>query len=279
MGIIEANGVRFGYDEAGEGPAVVLLHAGLADRRMWDHQFTALAERHRVIRYDRRNHGDSAAAEGTVSHHRDLLAVMDALGVDEAALVGSSMGGAYSLDAALAAPGRVSRIALIGAGLSGNQWPADMAAEMQATLQAAVPAERLEQYLAHTADRVEEADIVAAAEANARYFVVGPHRTPEQLDERTWLAAKEMCELVYRRGWNGPEWTEDIPGTRHHLAEISAPTLVVIGLADASGLLGLADLFATTIPGARRLDLPDTGHLPPMERPAETTKALLDFLA
>jgi pimeloyl-ACP methyl ester carboxylesterase len=279
MGMIEANGARFGYDEAGEGPAVVLLHAGLADRRMWDHQFTALAERHRVIRYDRRGHGESDDPEGNVSHHRDLLAVMDALGVDEAALVGASMGGAYSLDAALAAPERVRRIALVGSGLSGHEWPADMAAEMQATLRAAVPPERLEQYRAHTAERVDEADVAAAAEANARYFVVGPHRTPDVLDEQTWLAAKEMCEIVYRRAWGGPEWTEDIPDTRHHLAEIPAPTLVLIGLADVSGVLGLADLFTTTIPGARRLDLPDTGHLPPMERPAETTKALLDFLA
>ncbi|HEY3710764.1 MAG TPA: alpha/beta fold hydrolase [Amycolatopsis sp.] len=277
--MIEANGVRFGYDEAGEGPAVVLLHAGLADRRMWDHQFTALAEDHRVIRYDRRGHGESDDPEGTVSHHRDLLAVMDALGVDKAALVGASMGGAYSLDAALAAPERVRRIALVGSGLSGHEWPADMAAEMQATLRAAVPPERLEQYRAHTAERVDEADVAAAAEANARYFVVGPHRTPDALDEETWLAAKEMCEIVYRRAWSGPEWTEDIPDTRHHLAEIAAPALVLIGLSDVSGVLDLADLFTTTIPGARRLDLPDTGHLPPMERPTETTKALLDFLA
>ncbi|WP_329062682.1 alpha/beta fold hydrolase [Amycolatopsis sp. NBC_01480] len=279
MGMIEANGARFGYDEAGEGPAVVLLHAGLADRRMWDHQFTALAEHHRVIRYDRRGHGESDGPEGTVSHHRDLLAVMDALGVDEAALVGSSMGGAYSLDAALAAPSRVRRIALVGAGLSGHEWPADMAAEMWATLRAAVPPERLEQYQAHTAERVDEADVSAAAEANARYFIVGPHRTPDVLDARTWSMAKEMCELVYRRAWNGPKWTEDVPATRPRLAEIAAPTLVLIGLSDASGLLALADLFTTAIPGARRLDLPDTGHLPPMERPAETTRALLDFLA
>ncbi|SEP52482.1 Pimeloyl-ACP methyl ester carboxylesterase [Amycolatopsis saalfeldensis] len=277
--MIEANGARFGYDEAGEGPAVVLLHAGLADRRMWDHQFTALAESHRVIRYDRRGHGESDDPEGTVSHHRDLLAVMDALGVEEAALVGSSMGGAYSLDAALAAPSRVRRIALVGAGLSGHEWPADMAAGMQAALQAAVPLDRLEQYRAHTAERVDEADVAAAAEANARYFVVGPHRTPDVLDEQTWLAAKEMCAVVYHRMWNGPKWTEDVPDTRHRLAGITAPALVLIGLADASGLLALADLFTTTIPGARRLDLPDTGHLPPMERPAETTEALLEFLA
>ncbi|MGW4489952.1 alpha/beta fold hydrolase [Amycolatopsis sp. NPDC004368] len=276
MGTIEFDGARFGYDEAGTGPPVVLLHAGLADRRMWDHQFAALARRHRVIRYDRRGHGDSAAAVGTVSHHRDLLALMSALGVERAALVGSSMGGAYSLDAALAAPERVSGIALIGAGLSGHEWPEPMASDTRDAMLAAVPAERLKSYLDHTADHIREQDVTAIAEANVRYLVVGPHRT--HIDPEVHAKALEMCEDVYRREWIDPKWTEEVPDTRSRLPEITAPTLVIIGREDAGGLLDLADKFTAEIPGATRLDLPDTGHLPPMERPAEVTAALQDWL-
>ncbi|WIX75722.1 alpha/beta fold hydrolase [Amycolatopsis carbonis] len=279
MGMIEVDGVRFGYDEAGEGSAVVLLHAGLADRRMWDHQFAALAQHHRVIRYDRRGHGDSHAAEGTVSHHRDLLALMSALGVDRAALAGSSMGGAYALDAALTAPERVTRVALVGAGLSGHEWPEPMASDSREAMLAAVPLEKLERYLDHTAERVDEADVRAIADANVRYLVVGPHRTPDEVDQDFYARALEMCENVYRRAWTDPKWTEDVPDTRHRLAEITAPTLVIIGLEDGSGLLKLADRFEHEIPGATRLDLPDTGHLPPMERPAEVTEALRSWLA
>ncbi|MFF4591514.1 alpha/beta fold hydrolase [Amycolatopsis sp. NPDC001319] len=279
MGMIEVDGARFGYDEAGEGPPVVLLHAGLADRRMWDHQFAALAEHHRVIRYDRRGHGDSQAAEGTVSHHRDLLALMSALGIDRAALAGSSMGGAYALDAALAAPERVTRIALVGAGLSGHEWPEPMASDSREAMRAAVPREKLERYLDHTAERVDEEDVRAIADANVRYLVVGPHRTRADVDQDFYTRALALCEGVYRREWTDPKWTEDVPDTRHRLAEITAPTLVIIGLADGSGLLELADRFEHEIPGATRLDLPDTGHLPPMERPAEVTEALRSFFA
>ncbi|MEU4672725.1 alpha/beta fold hydrolase [Amycolatopsis sp. NPDC023774] len=274
MGMIEVDGVRFGYDEAGQGPPVVLLHAGLADRRMWDHQFAALAEHHRVIRYDRRGHGDSQAAEGTVSHHRDLLAVMSALGIDRAALAGSSMGGAYALDAALAAPDRVTRLVLIGAGLSGHEWPEPIASESREAMLAAVPLEKLARYLAHTAERIDEEDVRAIADANVRYLVVGPHRTRTDVDQDFYARALELCESVHRREWSNPKWTEDIPDTRHRLGEITAPTLVIIGREDGSGLLELADKFEREIPGATRFDLPGTGHLPPMERPAEVTEAL-----
>ena len=120
--MIAVNGTRLAYDDAGAGPAVVFSHAGIADRRMWDHQFDGLASDHRVIRYDWRGHGQSGAAAGRHAHHRDLLALMDALGVEHAALVGCSMGGAYAVDVALAAPRRVRALAPhCAAGSAG--WP------------------------------------------------------------------------------------------------------------------------------------------------------------
>ncbi|MBO0880183.1 MAG: alpha/beta fold hydrolase, partial [Mycobacterium sp.] len=73
MALIRIGGVDFGYDEAGNRPAVVLVHGGLADRRMWDHQFRALAARYRVIRYDWRGYGESGDAAGEVAHYEDLL--------------------------------------------------------------------------------------------------------------------------------------------------------------------------------------------------------------
>lgn len=84
------------YDEAGSGPAVLFAHAGTADRRMWEHRFLALSARHRVIRYDWRGYGESGDAAGEFAHHEDLPAVLDALGVERAALVGCSMGGSYA---------------------------------------------------------------------------------------------------------------------------------------------------------------------------------------
>src|SRR5271156_4735461 len=121
MSVIEAGNATFGYDEAGRGSAVVLVHAGLADRRMWDHQFGALSQRHRVIRYDWRGYGESSDAAGEIARHEDLLALMDALRVDQAALIGCSFGGATALDVALAAPARVTALGLICSAMSGHE--------------------------------------------------------------------------------------------------------------------------------------------------------------
>ncbi|WP_116949700.1 alpha/beta fold hydrolase [Jiangella endophytica] len=275
------NGVDLAYDDAGSGPAVVFSHAGLTDRRLWDHQFAALAERHRVVRYDWRGHGESGAAAGEFAHHADLLALLDALGIERAALVGCSMGGAYSVDVALAAPERVTALALIASGLSGHEWPPEMGALARELVLAAVPADRLQQYREHTATHIDPADVAAMAEAQLRLTAVGPGREPSDLDPDVWEHMVRMCRLVFEREWSAPAHTELAadPPAKARLHEIAVPALVVNGLADLSYIQDVSGLLADGIPGARRVDLDDTGHLPPVERPAEVTRLLTEFLA
>jgi pimeloyl-ACP methyl ester carboxylesterase len=281
MPVIEVGSTTFGYDEAGTGPAVVLVHAGLADRRMWEHQFEALSKHHRVIRFDWRGYGESSDAAGEIARHEDLLAVMDALKVQEAAVVGCSDGGAHALDVALAAPPRVTALGLICSSMSGHEWPVQTLELMRERMSGAVPADRLQHYRDRTAAGVDPADIAAMAEANVRLMVAGPDRDPAELDPAVWQLALEMCRGVYAREWNGPLWTERHlqPPARGRLAEIGVPTLVINGLADVPGIQEISALLADRITGARRMDLASTGHLPPMERPVEVTGALSDFLA
>lgn len=277
MATIDVGGTAFGYDEAGEGPAVVLLHAAIGDRRMWDAQFTALAATHRVIRYDRRGFGETADGPGEYAHFEDLLALLDARGIERAALVGASMGGACALDAALAAPERVTRLALLGSGLTGHTWPDHMQRDLARLTAEILPAGRLEQYAAREIE-VDEADVRAMAEANIRYLVAGPERDTSVLPPDMLALVREMCEQVYRHDWTAPQWTEKIPDTRHRLGEITTPALVVIGTADAPGLVELSHHLAASLPDAELVELPDTGHLPGMERPAEVTAQLRKVL-
>jgi pimeloyl-ACP methyl ester carboxylesterase len=281
MAMIRVGDAQLGYDEAGSGPAVVLVHAALADRRMWDHQFQALAERYRVIRYDWRGYGESSAVTGEVARHEDLLALLDALAVDEAAVIGCSMGGAHALDAALAVPGRVRALGLICSGLSGHEWSAQTVALMQERVRRAVPAERLQRYRDRTASRVDPADVTAMAEANVALMVAGPDRDRADLDPAVWQAAVTMCRGVFEREWSEPPYSERAgePPAKERLAEIAVPTLVINGLADVPGIQEVSDLLADGIAGACRLDLPATGHLPSLERPVEVTAALTKFLA
>ncbi len=281
MAMITVNGARLGYDEAGQGPPVVFSHAAMADRRLWDDQFAALSATHRVIRYDWRGYGESGDAAGEFSHHRDLLGLLDALDVQRAALVGCSMGGAHCLDVALAAPDRVASLALIGSWVSGHPFPDDMVAAARAQVHSAVPADRLSAYAARRADVVRAADVTAMAEAQARFMVVGPDRQVADLDPRVWRAAVEMLELVFRREWSGPAGTDSPPHPPAvgRLAQVRVPVLVINGLSDVPWVQQVADMLVTGLPAARRLDLPDTGHLPPLERPEAVTAALVDFLS
>ena len=107
MPITEVDGAPLAYDEDGQDTGRVPA---------------ALAERHRVIRYDLRGYGESTPPLPSFAHHDDLVALLDALGVDRAALVGCFFGGAVAVDAALVYPDRVAALVLLGAVVSGYRW-------------------------------------------------------------------------------------------------------------------------------------------------------------
>ncbi|WP_220127579.1 alpha/beta fold hydrolase [Streptomyces sp. NBRC 110611] len=269
----------------------MFVHAGCADRRMWQAQFEALAARYRVIRYDWRGRGESADAAGEVAHPHDLIGLMDELGIRRAAVVGASDGGRIALDAVLTAPDRFAALVLIAAGLSGHRWPGSMVERARQCLHGAVPAERLRRYEEGAAEWIDPADLDAVAAAEAEFLVAGEGRDRTALRPEVWELAVAMNRLTRERMWRGPRSAEPRsaeprpaeprsrprPAAKERLAEVTAPTLVISGLADVPEIQEVSALLARGIPGARRLDLPDTGHLPPLERPSEITAALEEF--
>src|SRR5579862_4655656 len=105
MPVVDVNGARLWYDEAGEGEAVLLLHGGLGDSGLWEPVVPLLAEHFRTLRTDLRFYGRSAGPAVSWSWHDDVLGVLDGLGIERAALVGLSLGGRIALELALDAPG------------------------------------------------------------------------------------------------------------------------------------------------------------------------------
>src|SRR3954447_3099922 len=114
---------------SGAGPTIVLLHAGVCDRRCWRAVGARPGAAGRdVVAYDRRGFGDVPPAGRPFRHVDDLLAVLDAVAPDEPAwLVGSSMGGGVALDAALEGPERVAGLVLLAPAISGDVEPSDEA--------------------------------------------------------------------------------------------------------------------------------------------------------
>jgi pimeloyl-ACP methyl ester carboxylesterase len=112
----------------GSGPPVVLLHAGVADLRMWDPLVPLLSDDHQVVRYDRRGFGRSPLSPGGFSHVRDLVDLMDGLELGSAAVVGASAGGYVALAFAALHPDRVGALALLAPPLADHDWSEEVEA-------------------------------------------------------------------------------------------------------------------------------------------------------
>ncbi|MEU8299389.1 alpha/beta hydrolase [Micromonospora sp. NPDC048909] len=261
---IEVNGAVLAYDEVGEGSPVVLLHAGIADRRMWREQVDALATRHRVIVPDLRGYGESELPPAPFTHHDDVVGLLDALDLPRAALVGCSFGGRVAVDTALAHPERVSALALIGAAISGHEW-----------------SEETEQLWDNLVGEVDPEDFVASAAGEVRFWVVGTSRQPADVDPELIRFAEEMDQraLAAELALSAVEIGELDPPAIERLGELRMPVLVGAGADDLADIRRLADRIAAEAPQAVRLpDVPDAAHLAPLEQPHPINAALLDFL-
>jgi len=244
----------------------VLVHAGICDSRMWDAQWRTLANRFRLVRYDMRGFGRSPFPPEPYSNGRDLLDVMDAAGVERAALVGVSMGGRVALEAALAARDRVAALVLVGSGLPGHEWSGAVAEFADAELAA-----------------VERGDLHGAGELNVRFWVDGPQRAPDAVDPAVRDLVREMQIRAYELQLPVPE--EDVPehplvpdlGVR--LGEITQPALVMVGECDQPDILAIAEVLRARLPHAEPAAMSDAAHVPSMERPQEFDRLVVDFLA
>ena len=102
---------------AGGGSTVVLVHAGICDSRMWDPQWDVFPAAHRTVRYDLRGFGRSPLLPQPYSHGRDLIALLEHRRIEQAALVGASLGGRVALEVAVAHPEVVDALVLADAAL------------------------------------------------------------------------------------------------------------------------------------------------------------------
>lgn len=256
-GFAEVNGTRLYYEAAGKGPAVVLIHGGLVDSRLWDAQMGPLSKHFRVVRYDIRGYGRSPAPTAEYWPHEDLRALLDYLKIGRATIVGLSLGGILAADFALEYPARVERLVLVDSGLRGDKQPPDPKASNARRVGAAEGPEKFFEAFTQADMLAGLRDRPAAREAMHRMMV-----------------DNYKADAYIRKGL--PQSPE--PPTIERLEQIKAPTLVIIGSLDGRNLQNIADTLATRIPGARKVTIPGASHHPPVETPKEFNRVLLDFL-
>jgi pimeloyl-ACP methyl ester carboxylesterase len=260
-GTVSVNGTYLFYEEAGSGSVVVLLHAGMLDRRMWNPQFAPLAREHRVIRYDIRGYGKSGPADTPYRSIDDLFGLLQALDVRQASLVGVSQGGRIAIDFALERPDMVDRLVLTAPGLSGwkssNSDTAYFPAARRARDQGDVAALGLS-YLgsAYLLPAMEQPDLV------------DPLRQMTAENGKHWMEILKLGDL---------EATADPPAIRR-ASEIRSPVLLVLGTRDLPDIYGIADTLEAGVPDLRRVTIEGAGHLVNLEQPEQFTGLVLDFL-
>src|SRR5690606_31246270 len=121
-GFLPVEGGRLYYEAAGQGQPLVMIHAGIADSRMWTPQWDTFAQRCRVIRYDTRGYGKTTTDSVEFSNRADLRALLDHLVVEQAILIGCSRGGQIAVDFTIEFPERVRALIPVAAGLGGFQF-------------------------------------------------------------------------------------------------------------------------------------------------------------
>lgn len=256
---------RIYYEVAGEGPALLLLHAAFTGSRMWDDQWAAFGERHTAIRYDMRGYGRSTAPETPVSRREELYRLLEHLGVSRVTLIGCSLGGAVALDAALERPELVAGLVIVSAVPGGFE------------MQGEPPPLLLEMFGA-----VEQRDLDRASELQMRVWIDGPSRQPGQADAGVRRRAAEMSRRALETGGFAlavlaPPPDPLDPPAAQRLDQIDAPTLIVAGALDDPELLRAAGAMASAIPGAQKVIIPNAAHLPNMEQPEAFNEAVLAF--
>jgi pimeloyl-ACP methyl ester carboxylesterase len=259
------DGHRLRYVRAGSGPAVVLVHGFGSSLYTWKDVIPALALRHDVVALDLPGFGQSDQPPDLsfADFPRAVLGLMDRLGIEKAALVGNSMGGAAVALVAAEQPQRVAALVLVdaaGFNLGASERPGMVSVAMSpaGSLLAHLPGKRL----------VVEASL-------RQVFHDGSRVTPERVSE--YLAAAARPGTVPAIRSLGASFRDRTRVVSEVLPRVRAPTLVLWGADDRWIPLAHADRFVAAIPGSRKVVIPACGHVPQEEKPAEVARLLLEF--
>lgn len=247
----------------GDGPPIVLLHAGIVDSRVWAPFVPLLiGAGYSTIRYDARAYGSSTTDDVEFSHADDLLAVLDGFGIDRAALVGNSRGGMTALDAAVTNPQRVAALVQLASGIGGL----DVAMSPR------------EEAVENRYAEVDDAgDIEALTDFELALWGAGVEQPVERLPEATRVFLRPMIKAANEIEVRGRQVPLDPPAAER-LDRLSMPVLSVHGALDFEYTVAYGRHLEANVPGARFVILPDVAHLIAVEQPEQTARLVLDLV-
>jgi pimeloyl-ACP methyl ester carboxylesterase len=250
------DGAKLYYEECGSAPqVVVLVHDGVLHSAAWDDVWPDLCKHFHTIRYDRRGYGRSPVATQGYYATDDLAAVLRQLKLKRVAIVGSSHGGEISINFTLDHPEIVEQLVLVGAVVGGMPYTKHFLARGDAL-----------------GKPLEKGDIKGAIAAAAKdKYLIAPGND---------AAKKRMAEILSAnpQDLTHPELELPVKPALPRLGEIHIPTLLLVGDADIPDVHAHAGAIEAGVPRARRVVISDAGHLMYLEKPAEFSRIVIEFL-
>lgn len=261
MSIANIKGTAIGYDDLGNGNALVFVHGHPFNRSMWSPQASLFSATHRVIAPDLRGYGESPITAGKVSleeHAQDIHALLDHLGVEQIVLGGLSMGGQIVLEFYRQFPERVRALMLAD---TFAQLDTPQVRENRIKTSERILREGLRDYAIEVLPKmITPANIESRPAVAAHVLEMMQHTSPEG-------AAASLRGRIERRDY--------VP----LLPTIAVPTLIVVGREDEFTPVSDAELMHSLIPHATLDVIEGAGHMPNLERPSEFNAVLAHWLA
>ena len=243
------------YESRGSGNTIMMIHDGLLHREVWDDQYAYFAKSYQVIRYDRRGYGKSSPATDSYTHLEDLETLFERLKIDSAILFAGSSGGALAIDFTLKNPQKVEGLVLFGAVVGG------------------LP------YTSHLYNRGGHLpDSFANEMEEAMYYI---HEDPYEIYFKN-TGVKEKAARLYseypQRIYSRQKFVRpDIPAYMR-LNEIKVPALILVGEFDHPDVHAHAGAINAGIRNSKRIIIPGSGHLIPMEQPELFNEITTEFI-
>lgn len=257
---LNVHGVEIAYVDQGAGSPILFVHGFPLDGSLWQPQLEALEGEYRVIAPDLRGFGESGSSPQVTmeAYAGDLHALLDELQIDQAVLVGLSMGGYITFAFYRAYPDRVRGLVLV------DTRPHADTEEARANRAVA-------------AAKVAEQGSEALADDMLEKLV-----SPSTMERRPDLV-RSIHGMMARQPVDGIvaalHGMAERPDSRPLLGEISVPTLVVVGADDVITPVADAESMVDAIPGSELVVIPDAGHLSNLEQPRVFNQALREFMA
>ena len=254
------NNIQITYDDAGCGPAIILIHGYPFNRSLWIDQVTALSDRYRVVTLDLRGHGESDTSSGSATMKlmaQDVSALMDELRIDRALVGGLSMGGYVALAFYQLFPHRVEKLLL-----------ADTRAQADTEEGKATRAQQVQQILTDGM-----AGIVNA--------MLPKLLSPDTVSKRPEIV-KRLRDMMIQTNPEGAaaalRGMAEREDQTERLSQITVPTLIVVGREDPITPVADSEKMHAAVAGSQLVVIENASHVSNIEQPDQFNRALLEFL-